>query len=112
MLFKVTFVPDWDKSKNKLKELKHLEKNNVTEEWLSEHIQETASHLYSNEYNIFVTAENLTSAIRKLPEWFDDNDSCIVNHPTYGFVVWAMIVECVEIFEGEPQFLNTLAKID
>jgi len=107
MLFKFTFVPDFQKTEERLigNSLHELSPEDV-----GDAMKEIFRGVHNDQYNVFVYAEDMVAAVRKLDSWFDD-ETCILNHPNYSSIVMNMYAECIDVTENQPVLLNALAVV-
>ena len=107
MLFKFTFIPNVAMTQRKILGILPYD---AKPEDVEEYMMEIFRPIYNAEYHVFVYAEDLVEASRKLSSWYDD-ESCILNHPNYERVVMNMVGECVDPTPDGSVLLNSLAVI-
>ena len=92
MLFKFTFLPDIEKTQDAMT----CRNPGVSAPEIQEAVTEVFSHVYSPSYDLFVKADNIIAAHRRLNGWFDE-PSCFLNLPDLEPIVFTLIVECVSV---------------
>ena len=108
MLFNFTFVPNIEMTeRNRVSG----GLNRVSEDDLNLGIDEIFKSVHNTEYNVFVYAEDMGNALRKLTTWVDD-ETCIFNHPSYDQIVMNMLGECVDPTNNQPVVLNAIAIVN
>jgi len=106
MLFKFSFVPDVDKTHEAM-----INRNPGADELdIQESVADIFKNVYSPSYDLFVKADHVTNAHRRLNKWFDE-PTCFLNHQNFEQIVFTLIAECVSVSDVDT-ILNAVDILD